>query len=230
MKNSVRHIGSAVLGVVLGYVGWFVWTEYGSTLAESLFKTESVPKDSLYIRSREYKNGSSQIESEAPPLRYSENGAKYDEGVACIRRGRFPEAEQIFREILARTPKEAAAGQGLGSALFLQGRYAESAEAFHSVLDEEPRFFNARVGLGAVARVEGRYADAVVEYTLAIRDNEHFALSYHGRGVSYFHIGKLDEAEADLAKAIELLPKSADLAIEARDFLARVRAKREHLD
>ena len=45
-------------------------------------------------------------------------------------------------------------------------------------------------------------------------------MSYFGRGVAYYRIGKRVEAEADLKKTLDLLPATAELAAEAREQLA----------
>jgi tetratricopeptide (TPR) repeat protein len=61
--------------------------------------------------------------------------------------------------------------------------------------------------LGADASIQG--------CDQAIRENPRDAISYHNRGVGYFHKGDFDRAIADFSKAIEINPKLA------RTYVAR---------
>ena len=179
--------------------------------------------DTEYLRSVKHKDGSTAVESRSAPPKYAINGPELARAWASSDVEDFAGAETTFRGILARTPDEALAAQGLGTTLFFEHRFDESREVFQSLLDQDSHAFTARTGLGAVARVQDRFADAVEEYSLALQDNPTFALSYFGRGVSYLRLGDRAEAEADLSTTVKLLPPYAPLAIQARACLASLR-------
>ncbi len=177
-------------------------------------------KDFEYQRSVRHQNGSRDVRSKGRALKYSFNSLDYADAFAAIDRGDFARAEHTFRDILAKTPDEVSAGQGLGTVLFLQRRYEESAGVFRHLLEQEPHFANARSGLASALAAQGRYTDSIEQYSLALGDDPTFAMSYFGRGVAYYRIGKRVEAEADLKKTLDLLPATAELAAEAREQLA----------
>ena len=179
-------------------------------------------KDFEYERSVRHQNGAANIHSKGPALRYSSNRPAYGSANAALDRSDFTQAEHAFRDILARTPDEGSAALGLGTTLFMQHRYDESAGVFRTLLEQEPHFPNVRAGLGAALEAQGRHSDAIEQYSLALEDDPTFALSYYGRGVSYSHVGKLVEAEADLKKTLDLLPATAELAAMAREQLTKL--------
>ena len=221
MNNKLQHVVLAALAAVSVAAAF----KYFSPRAGERARVAPRAKDSEYVRSIENRDGSTQVRTAGAPLRYSNNNQQFDEATALMEQNDFAGAEKTYRAIFAKTPDELAAGQGLATALFHQGRYEDSKEIFQSVLKQDPRFYYARAGLGAVARVQSLYPEAIQQYSLAISENPTFALSYFGRGVSFLYAGKQIEAEADLNKTLELLPATADLAIEARAYIDRIKAR-----
>ena len=195
---------------------WGVGT--GTDKALALFSG----KDFEYERSVRHQDGTSDFRSKGPPLKYSSNRPAYGSALAAVDRSDFAEAEHTYRDILAKTPDEVHAAQGLGTVLYLQRRYEESATVFRKLSEQEPQFGNARVGLATALAAQGRYTGSIEQYSLAIGDDPTFALSYYGRGMSYSQIGKRVEAEADLKKTLDLLPETAELAAMAREQLAKL--------
>ncbi len=63
---------------------------------------------------------------------------------AYFERGRFREAEGLFRESAAREPRSAPAWYNVGLALFRQGRWGAAREMFDRVLEIDPRHAGAR--------------------------------------------------------------------------------------
>jgi superkiller protein 3 len=177
-------------------------------------------KDFAYERSARHQDGTADFRTKGPPLKYNFNRTAYGDALAAIDRGDLAKAEHTLQDILAKTPDEVHAAQGLGTVLYLQRRYEESATAFRKLLEQQPQFGNARVGLATALAAQGRYTDSIEQYSLAIGDDPTFALSYYSRGLSYYSIGKRVEAEADMKRTLDLLPATADLATMAREKLA----------
>jgi tetratricopeptide (TPR) repeat protein len=68
---------------------------------------------------------------------------------AVYNRGRFPEAEALYRRVLARYPSDADARSGLGWALLKQGKQPEAREAFLAASRTAPRSPTVIAGLDA---------------------------------------------------------------------------------
>jgi tetratricopeptide (TPR) repeat protein len=94
---------------------------------------------------------------------------------------------------------------------------------FEAVLKRDPTFYPALVGLGDVARVKGDFGEAERRYraALAIDDD---AFAHAGLGLTLALEQKLDEARAELRKAIDRQPEQPSalitlvkLALEAKD-------------
>jgi tetratricopeptide (TPR) repeat protein len=179
-------------------------------------------RDAEYQGSTYHSDGSSTVQSTGAPLRYAHNDSPYREAAGYLSRGDFTRAEMLFRSIVEKTPDELAALQGLATTLFEQRRYDDSRRTFQLILNQDPHFHNARAGLGAIARVRGNFSEAVEQYSLALQENSSFALSYFGRGVSYYNLGSHDEARSDLTRVLQLLPPTAELSIEAKSYLDRL--------
>jgi tetratricopeptide (TPR) repeat protein len=179
-------------------------------------------RDTDYVSSTTHPDGSSTVLGTGGKLRHHSNGAEYQRALDAIVRHDFEGAERLLRSIVDRTPDEFIAWQLLGTALFEQRRYEESGEAFELILRADPHFYPARCGLGAIDRVMGRYSEAAEQYSLALKESPTDALSYYGRGVSYFHSGKHAEARADLKRVLELLPPTSALAVEAGQDIERL--------
>jgi tetratricopeptide (TPR) repeat protein len=80
------------------------------------------------------------------------------------------------------------------------------------------------IQLGEVYLNTRNYEDAVNLNTAALRVNNREPRYYHNRGVAYIQLSRLDEAIADLAKAVELKPdyalafRNAGLAYYSRAY------------
>jgi tetratricopeptide (TPR) repeat protein len=62
--------------------------------------------------------------------------------------------------------------------------------------------------IGKELFANGEYESAVRAFTAAIQCDPSSAYAFINRGGSYYHLGKLDEALADLDRAISLKPRS----------------------
>ena len=179
-------------------------------------------RDTDYLSSTTHPDGSSTVQAVGEEPRHRSNGAEYQRAIDAIGRHDFVGAERLLRGIVDRTPDELMAWQALGTVLFEQRRYSSSREVFELILRQDPHFYAAHCGLGAIDRVMGRYPEAAEQYSHALKENPTNALSYFGRGVSYFHSGKHAEARADLNRVLELLPPTSALSVEARAYLERL--------
>jgi len=71
---------------------------------------------------------------------------------AVYNRGRFPEAESLYRRVLGQYPSDADARSGLGWALLKQGKHPEARQAFLAASRTAPRSPTVVEGLSAAGR------------------------------------------------------------------------------
>ena len=71
---------------------------------------------------------------------------------AVYSRGRYPEAEALYRRVLGRYPSDADARSGLGWTLLKQGKQPEARQAFLAASRTAPRSPTVIAGLGAAGR------------------------------------------------------------------------------
>ncbi|MET0430271.1 MAG: tetratricopeptide repeat protein, partial [Microvirga sp.] len=119
-------------------------------------------------------------------------------------------------EIFARVPKEApvrpSADIAIGQNLELTGRGAEAVTYLEKLQKERPDDVEVVMALGNVQRSRKQFADAAETYGKAIQlvgnpERAHWILFFY-RGTSYERAKNWDKAQADLKKAMELVPDS----------------------
>lgn len=119
--------------------------------------------------------------------------------------GRFHEAELVCRRALAKDPRHPDALTILGSLAFEAGQ-AEAGEAlFHQALREAPEAARYREYAEALKRVERvERAVEVLEEGVGVFPGDAGLLTYRGQLLR--DLGRSEEAEASLARAVELDP------------------------
>jgi tetratricopeptide (TPR) repeat protein len=95
--------------------------------------------------------------------------------------------------------------EGRGYYLYTQGRYNEAIDDFTKAIDVAsrlrlPMMYNLYAHRGEAFRSAERYVEAVDDFTIAIMLRPEPNYYFH-RGISFGAMGKLKEAEEDLARA-----------------------------
>jgi predicted TPR repeat methyltransferase len=142
-------------------------------------------------------------------------------GVRLQKTGRLPEAEQVYRAILAAVPDHVEALHFLGLVLFQAGLDAEGAELIERVATRCPDYADAQSNLGNVRRAQGRLADAAAAYGRAIALAPHHAQAHNNLGVVLKDLGRLEEAMAAFREAIALDSRRADAHFNLANLLER---------
>jgi predicted Zn-dependent protease len=88
--------------------------------------------------------------------------------------------------------------------LFRVGRAAEAEGVLRAVVGAEPTDGEALEMLGVVLGAQGRHADALGAFDRARDARPSSATIRHNRAQALFHLGRRDEARAELQKAVEL--------------------------
>src|SRR4051794_36359996 len=119
-------------------------------------------------------------------------------------------------DILARIPKDspvrASADIAIGSNLELASKSDQAVQHLEKLMQERPDDIEVIMALGNVLRSRKRFDEAAATYTKAVErigtpDRGHWILFFY-RGTSYERAKQWDKAQADLKKALELVPDS----------------------
>ncbi len=135
-------------------------------------------------------------------------------------------AEDLLRLTLARDPNSMSSLMLLGILMQREGRNEESAALNQHILELDP---NNSIALNNLAWVlseeKGQYDEALrlADRGLAI-DSDYIDI-IDTRGVIYYRLGRLREAETDLTRCIKLCPSGAASAVAPRFHLGRVYAQ-----
>ncbi|KAA2236363.1 tetratricopeptide repeat protein [Salinarimonas soli] len=125
---------------------------------------------------------------------------------------RIDRANEIFARVPKSSPIYANAEMQMGVNMEQMGRSEEATRHLERLIGERPDDVDAIIALGNVLRSRKLYAEAADVYTRAIDkigtpDRSHWTLFYF-RGSALERAKQWPKAEADLQKALELVPES----------------------
>jgi tetratricopeptide (TPR) repeat protein len=125
------------------------------------------------------------------------------------RQGRLPEAEQIYRSILAVEPDHVGSLLGMGTALRALGRLDEALAQYRIAIAIRPDDAGAHNNLAGVLVMLGRPEEAIASFgrSLAIRPD--FAEAHFNVGSALAALDRHDEAIARYEQAIAIRPHFA---------------------
>jgi serine/threonine-protein kinase len=120
--------------------------------------------------------------------------------------GRVEEAEDLWRALLRRQPKNPELHSFLGSALFQQRRFAEAASEYQEALRLKPDFLEARLLLGSALNSQKKTGEAVAVMREAVSLKPDSAEAHAGLASILFAQEKRGEAVAEFNAALRLDP------------------------
>jgi len=124
--------------------------------------------------------------------------------------GNIVNAEVLYRQLIARYPKQGDAYYKLGTLLTSQGKMSDAIDQFRQAIQVNPKHAKAHNDLGVAMASLGKLPDAIVEWREAIKINSQYPDALNNLGVALYQQGaKEDQAEAvaSLKKAQELFVK-----------------------
>jgi predicted TPR repeat methyltransferase len=126
--------------------------------------------------------------------------------------GQWPQAEALFRQVLAAEPGNADAHHGLGVALFAQDKLTDAAYSFRRAIYFRHDFTEAIYNLARVCYAQNDWADAarLLEQSLKRTEPDFHVLDALAR-LFHYQLGKRDKALHYYQKCLELDPSSADI-------------------
>jgi predicted O-linked N-acetylglucosamine transferase (SPINDLY family) len=124
--------------------------------------------------------------------------------------GRFPEAERLYRQVLARQPDHTDAMHNLGVLAHQVGRNDVAVDLIRRTLALNPNLAEAHNNLGSVLRDTGQLDGAIAAFRQAVALNPNLAEAHNNLGIVLKDKGQLDEAIAACRRAIALRPNYAE--------------------
>jgi Flp pilus assembly protein TadD len=144
-------------------------------------------------------------------------------GDLLMRRGRFREASEQYRLILAGAPQDNEARRQLAGALVRLQEYDEAISLYRTVLAERPDDFVSLGGLGVALAARGRFDEAIEAFRRAVAVNPRNSHAHQNLARALLGRGSIDEAEKEIQQALALAPDDPS----ARELQARIRAARK---
>jgi len=233
--------GGVLVGAALA-VGWIATRARGGAAeAASTAPTTSSPADPAAAPDPRA------LVEEAEALRAAGDAAAATEAVeralaaapehapAWALRGRLAEAggdlagaRSAFERALALEPNRVDALLGRGRVLLAAGATDEATAAYERALELAGDGAAAQAGLGRALLAAREWEPAAKALTLALAYRDHDADLWRLRGLAHLAYGQAEAAEADLTRALELLPPEAPAAGEA--LVARSRSRLAQYD
>jgi tetratricopeptide (TPR) repeat protein len=123
----------------------------------------------------------------------------------------YDKANAIFERIPKDSPVRPSADISIGHNYELMGRGDDAISHLETLMKERPDDVEVVMALGNVQRSRKKFAEAAETYDKAIKligqpERGHWILYFY-RGTSYERAKQWDKAEADLKKALELVPE-----------------------
>jgi Tfp pilus assembly protein PilF len=121
---------------------------------------------------------------------------------ALDRLGRFPQAEDHYKQAMKLGPKDPKIWNDAGYSYYLQGRWAESERALRTALKLAPEDARARTNLGLTLAAAGRTQDALP----LLSRSEGDAIGHANLGYLLAATGQFEPARQEYQKALALRP------------------------
>lgn len=156
-------------------------------------------------------------------------GVPHEETLRGARKIRdFVDGKLKWADLFNFTPDMLFSMAEFGFTQFKVGRYSDAERVFKvlTVLDWNNAYYHSV--MGSILQRQRRYGDAIAEYSQAIDLDSGDIVSYTNRGEIFLQHGLIDEAEVDLAKAMELDPEAKDrFANRARMLMRELEKRRQ---
>ena len=133
--------------------------------------------------------------------------------------GRLPEAEKIYRQILAADPNHADALHLLGVLAQQSGRLEIALECYQRALTVRPNQPDLHNHIGNVRRSQGNLPEAAAAFAAAVRCNPRHVAALHNLANCYQENGALNEAIVFYRRALEAAPDHFDVLIHLGNAL-----------
>jgi Flp pilus assembly protein TadD len=134
---------------------------------------------------------------------------------------KYVDAENTFKDAIAKYSANWKALEGLGVLYLLLGRYRESEELFNQALQEESNADTLYYNLGVALERQGRLDEAIISYRTALTKNPRNKEARIGIVQRYFESGKVQEANTFMNEGILFYPDDREMLLMQVELLER---------
>src|SRR6266480_1318192 len=166
----------------------------------------------------------------APAVAVAFEGKNQTKGEKALRRGDYPLAEKIFRELLSKDAHDNQARLGLSFALLKQRSLQDAYDHAARVIMLDPLSARAHALLGSAILAAGEFRSSVEEFRTALTLNEEEALAIAGLAMVDFYENRLELALPLLRRAASLEPDEPDYIFNLGQAAARSERYKEAAD
>ena len=144
-------------------------------------------------------------------LSESENEKTFQSAVRAHQAGQLPQAQALYRKILAQQPKHAGALHHLGMIAHQAGRIDIAVDLIRQAIAIKPDYAEAYSNLASALGHAGRLEEAIAACRQAIALRPDLAEAYSNLGNALRATGQVDEAIAAFRRAVALRPHYAEV-------------------
>ena len=148
----------------------------------------------------------------------------------ATREGEYEAAEKIYRELLAKDPRDSAARLGLSRALLKQRKHLEAYDHAARVVAREPESARAHALLGAALLGSGDFRLSVEEFRTALTFRDDEAIAIAGLAMVDFYENRIPQSLAGLRRASFIDPAEPDYIFNLGQVAARNERYKEAAD
>ena len=154
----------------------------------------------------------------------------YNKGYRALRKGDFPEAEKIFRDLLNRDAHDTEARLGLSFTLLKQRNLQSAYDQAARVIMQDPLSARAHALLGSAILGAGEFRLSIEEFRTALTLDENEALAVAGLAMVDFYENRMPLALTGLRKAVSMDSEEPDFVFNLGQAAARSEKYKEAAD
>ena len=155
------------------------------------------------------------------PAAAASNGKARARAERAARDGDFAEAEKLYRDLVAKDPRDTPARLGLSLALLKQRRNVEAFDHAARVIAREPESARAHALLGSAQLGSGDFRLSVEEFRTALSFKDDEAMAIAGLAMVDFYENRLAQSLAGLRRAASLDANEPDYIYNLGQVAAR---------
>src|SRR5678815_5590938 len=145
----------------------------------------------------------------------------YNKGYRAARKGEYPQAEKIFRELLEKDARDIEARLGLSFTQLKQRNLQAAYDNAARVIMMDPLSARGHALLGSAVLGAGEFRLSVEEFRTALALNENEAMAIAGLAMVDFYENRLSLAVPALRRAANLDPEEPDYLFNLGQAAAR---------
>src|SRR5215813_969063 len=160
----------------------------------------------------------------------SDNQKIRDRAQKALRAGDYEQAEQLYRQLLAKDDRDNEARLGLSQSLLKQRRLQDSFDYAARVLAVDPLSARAHALLGSAVLASGDFRLSIEEFRTALSLKDDEAMAVAGLAMVDFYENRMSTCLAGLRRAVSLDSNEADYLFNLGQAAARSEKYKEAAD